>query len=999
MQKYIQEGNQFLLENYDRAELFTDFLSGIAGERGIPMWAYVVNRGQCISSFGVSDKNGAILEFLPANKAYANVRKSGFRTFVKTNDKLIEAFQDVSTEKTFQSNLSELTITDKTDALEFKVTYTTMCQEKIPALLRKITIKNITDKELDIELLDGLSQILPYGVNDFAIKNMSNLMSAFTDVKKSEHCCLYKHNYSTSDTTKVTKIEGANFYTSVINCDSEKTYVYDNKAVFNGDSEMITASGFANLSYEGIKNLDQKAIFVIPCAFTACKKSLKPDESIIIYSAVGTLKREKDFEDYVDNFKNTQFYEDKFTESQNIIDNIASPMRVSTANKNLDAYFKNSFFDNLLRGGMPIKIGNKSHYIYSRKHGDLEREYNWFNINSTYYSSGSGNFRDVNQNRRNDIFFFPFVKENNIKMFFNLVQLNGYNPLIIETPAYKLNSKAENSLNLSEILIEKLKKEYLIGEIAPLCTEEQLIYILNNSDVIYKAKFGEGYWTDHFTYNLDLIESYLSVYPDKTKELLLCNEYCYYNSDENVLPLSKRLVKDNDGKLKAFGSLTKSHKVSEYLKDDQGNTAKFSLMSKLIGLSLIKVATLDRKFVGIEMEAGKPGWNDAMNGLPALNASNVADAIELYRLICFVVDNIENAESYVLLDIQKKLLDNLALSFSNNFDYNQRLLAKENFYESLENYDSSITVQVSSASVKTMLITAKNKLSSALAECKNDCNGLYPTFIKYELIGNPENIDSIKSNPQYLPLFLESVAKSFKLDIDKSEHLITHINTKKSQLYDKKLKLYKTSVPLKDENPEIGRIMTFHSGLYERESCFLHMHYKYLLGLIEAGLYDQFYSEIENGLVCNFDPKVYKRSIVQNSSFIVSSECDDPNLHGRGFQPRLTGANSEVLSMFIQMFLGRNPFKMIDGKLRFELTPVLNGELFDENNQITFKFLNSVEITYINPSRVNTYDSKITKMTIFKDEEMMEVAGNFLEENLARQVREGQITNIKAYFI
>ena len=38
------------------------------------------------------------------------------------------------------------------------------------------------------------------------------------------------------------------------------------------------------------------------------------------------------------------------------------------------------------------------------------------------------------------------------------------------------------------------------------------------------------------------------------------------------------------------------------------------------------------------MEANKPGWNDAMNGLPGLLASGVSETIELLRIVDFLVD-------------------------------------------------------------------------------------------------------------------------------------------------------------------------------------------------------------------------------------------------------------------------------------------------------------------------------------------------------------------------
>ena len=41
-----------------------------------------------------------------------------------------------------------------------------------------------------------------------------------------------------------------------------------------------------------------------------------------------------------------------------------------------------------------------------------------------------------------------------------------------------------------------------------------------------------------------------------------------------------------------------------------------SVISKLCILGMLKFSTLDPYGMGIEMEGGKPGWNDAMNGLP-----------------------------------------------------------------------------------------------------------------------------------------------------------------------------------------------------------------------------------------------------------------------------------------------------------------------------------------------------------------------------------------------
>jgi hypothetical protein len=73
----------FQIKDYDRKKPFSNFLPGIAGLYGTPMWVFYVNRGQAVASFGTRNKDNAILEFFPANKAYQMVTSTGFRTFLK----------------------------------------------------------------------------------------------------------------------------------------------------------------------------------------------------------------------------------------------------------------------------------------------------------------------------------------------------------------------------------------------------------------------------------------------------------------------------------------------------------------------------------------------------------------------------------------------------------------------------------------------------------------------------------------------------------------------------------------------------------------------------------------------------------------------------------------------------------------------------------------------------------------------------------------------------
>ena len=77
------QADGFHLTGFNEARPFSSFLPGIAGEYGKPMWVFYANRGQCITSFGVRNRDNAMLEFQPANKAYVQTPLQGFRTFFR----------------------------------------------------------------------------------------------------------------------------------------------------------------------------------------------------------------------------------------------------------------------------------------------------------------------------------------------------------------------------------------------------------------------------------------------------------------------------------------------------------------------------------------------------------------------------------------------------------------------------------------------------------------------------------------------------------------------------------------------------------------------------------------------------------------------------------------------------------------------------------------------------------------------------------------------------
>ena len=91
MEKNMAE-EKFLIENYGKKGTFASFLPGISGEKGIPIWCYYVNRGQCVVSFGVDNKDHSIMEFYPAHQAYQNVKTTRIPYFCKKRWKSDRAF-------------------------------------------------------------------------------------------------------------------------------------------------------------------------------------------------------------------------------------------------------------------------------------------------------------------------------------------------------------------------------------------------------------------------------------------------------------------------------------------------------------------------------------------------------------------------------------------------------------------------------------------------------------------------------------------------------------------------------------------------------------------------------------------------------------------------------------------------------------------------------------------------------------------------------------------
>lgn len=958
----------------------------------------------------------------------------------------------------------------------------------------------------DIEILDGLPQILPAGIGNAGYQSISNLARAWFDVCNNENdIAFYKVRASIADTTEVDESKSGNFYLSFTNTSGGLIPpIFDMDVIFSGNTSLTKPIGW-DCSAEELRNRRQVPENKVSGGFT-CSRIVFPragqetagdgiirsshgehprhaganpaaipdiGSRFVLCTIIGHVSdiellnaRKNDF--------TTEYIERKEKEAERLVGQLTADTFTKTANPLFDQYIEQSYLDNFLRGGYPCIFGDTDrsgpvsgkasggkstvYHLYSRKHGDIEREYNFFSLEPSYYSQGNGNFRDVNQNRRNDVLIKPQVGDFDVRHLMSLIQADGYNPLLVKGCTFTLEKGArEGILELVRTQKDKVGKvlassftpgglisciEETAAELS-VSREEFLCKVLAASDQEFEAEFGEGYWSDHWTYNMDLIEAYLEIYPDHRESLLFDNNTCrFFYSPVYVLPRSDKYVYVN-GKVRQYGAVWHIDKgnrpggekaggassteaaagnVTHWLRSENGNGAVYetNLFVKLISLAVNKFTSLDPFGMGIEMEAGRPGWNDAMNGLPGLFGSGLSETIELKRIVDFLKDACTiydrkvalYSEAAGLMVKTSELLDRNLAGELTDFRYWDSVSAlKEEYREQIRDGIGGKETSFGTGELLHIFEKFGKKLERGLDRALALGNGIYPTYFSYDALeykvleGRKNSVNGYPTveverfGLKPLPLFLEAPARMLKTVRDSSSARTLYGLVKSSKLYDNKLKMYKTSVPLDGVSFEAGRLMAFTPGWLEREAVFMHMEYKYLYAVLKSGLYDEFFTDIKTMLVPFMKPEVYGRSTLENSSFIASSANPDEEVHGRGFVARMTGTTAELLSIWFLMMAGESVFRCEGGELSLTLNPILPGWLFDGEGKVSFRFLGKTLVTYVNPLKRNTYGEngvKPVKYAIRSDDgETVFISGSSVPAPYAESVRNCKVTDIE----
>ncbi len=699
-------------------------------------------------------------------------------------------------------------------------------------------------------------------------------------------------------------------------------------------------------------------------------------------------------------------------------------------------------------------------------------------------------------------------------MFLSYIQADGYNPLTVESIVFYIRDKQIcdqiASIAAGEADGHRAQREALSailnrGPIRPgkifLLMEEQNIELIVSrqafidlvaaqAEYSFTGDYKTGFWADHWTYckkgcaemalywvpaltsslssspDMDLVRSYLSIYPDREERFMYDEKLSYFYSPATVQPRSKKYViisdngknqrvrqlnatvDDEDKKLFQKQLLARTNTTqwsniyANWQHSKDGFVFQSSPLEKLFLLATLKFATRDPYGMGIEYEGGRPGWDDAMNGLCSLLGSGMPETYELEIVLRYILATVDRYQRPLVVPVElSNLIDaiGLALDALSNFPLEQVngttvpshifsywdtvASAREHYREKVRFSFLGATVTLSPELLATVVQRWIHEIEQGIERAlvigshgygDNGKSHVPPTYFAYRVTdwnitdGKGVFVRAKQLEVIRLPLFLEGATRRMKT-CDSPAALDLYQHVKNSPLRDEKLGMYKVSATLQGQSYDIGRIMSFASGWLENGSVWIHMSYKFYLQLIRQGLFKEFYDEMKSGGMLPFvNASVYGRPVMECSSFIASSSFEDPSVQGRGFLARLSGSTAEFLSMWLLMMVGPEPF-FIDkatGTLQMQLLPALPHWLFDSTGRnsnttfISFKLFGSIEVQYFNLKQRDLFQVPPTRYEIrSRDGAVFRVEGSTIPTKLADMIRRVVFVDfIAAYF-
>jgi hypothetical protein len=653
----VKLGNESFIKISDADEIRPFFMNIVSDSNH---WMFVSSNGGI--SAGRKNPEFALFPYYTEDKITESSDITGSKTIFHVHEngekKVWEPFKSIfshafKTHRNIYKNLQGNKVIFEEVNLDLQLTFRYQWNSSnLYGFVKKSELINNSDTAKKITVLDGIQNLLPFGISSDLQRMASNLGDAYkrTEIIPSTGMGIYSLSAMIVDKAEPSEALKANIAWSIglkkpkyllsslqlnrfrkgLEIEQEYDIKGEKGAYFIIENLELSAS--ENKSWKIIANVNQTQSNIISLnediiKYNNLEKELDEDIELgtkrlemLVASADGLQLTQDSYSD-IRHYSNVLFnimrggiFDDNYViEKEDLLEYLFNANKeVFERNKKalikLDEKFQRDYLKNLA-----IQIGDSDllrltiEYLplkFSRRHGDPSRPWNYFTINTRNETTGKkildyeGNWRDLFQNWEALAHSFPEYIDGMMFKFLNTSTFDGYNPYRVTKSGYDWET------------IEPDNPWSYIG----YWGDHQVIYLLKFLE--FADNYNPGLLQEYL--NKDLFVYAAVPYIIKPYEALLENPHDTIELIRNGM----MLLKISSSKLGADGALltTEDHEIY-----------KVNLVEKLLAITLSKLSNFIPE-AGIWMNTQRPEWNDANNAL----VGNGVSMVTLYYLRRFL---------------------------------------------------------------------------------------------------------------------------------------------------------------------------------------------------------------------------------------------------------------------------------------------------------------------------------------------------------------------------